>query len=411
MSRTARPVVAALVVAALAFAPLLLTAPASAAVAADGDITWSVEPAPTSEGQRRTFDYSVDPGTQIVDSVLITNQGTTAAEFLIYATDAINEFDTGAFGLLKRDETPTDAGAWITTESEKLTIEPGMQATVPFNLLVPSDAAPGDHVAGIVAAVVTKGETDGAAVTLEQRVGARLYLEVSGVREAGVEVAGVTSGFSASWNPFAPGEITTRFDVTNTGNIRVDVNQAVTVAGPFGIPLGEYTPDAITNLLPRQTVRVEATLPAIAALALAWSTVTLVPGEIGSAGKVDPLETGATATPSATPTDAATAAPEEASTEEASTEEASTEDGSVTDTVVTGDEEAVEFLPVASTVITPAISWTLLAIVLFALGIVYLVVRYISGTRERFYLAIDEAAAAARDDALTAAASKDSADK
>lgn len=409
MSRIARPSLAALVALTLALSPVALTAlsatAAPAAVAADGDITWSVEPSPTSEGQRRTFDYSVDPGTQVVDSVLITNQGTTTADFLIYATDAINEVDTGAFGLLKRDETPTDVGAWISLASEKLTLDPGMQATVPFNLLVPSDAAPGDHVAGIVASVLTQGTDDGAAVTLEQRVGARVYLTVSGVREASAEVSGVTSAYSASWNPFGPGELTARYDVTNTGNIRLDVNQAVVVTGPFGIPLGEIEPEPISELLPRQTVRVSATLPSIAALLLAWSTVTVLPGAVGAAGEIDPL--GSTVEPAGEPapvnsegaaSGSATAAPDDAT--------AAPEDSSVSDTVVT-DADTVEFVPVSSTVATPAISWTLAAIIVLVIAIIYLIARYVSGTRERMYLAIDEAAAAAREEALAGSAKGD----
>lgn len=395
MSRIVRPSLAALIALSVALSPaVFLAAGASAApsaLAADGDVTWSVEPTPTTSGQRGSFEYSVDPGTQIVDSVLITNQGATSAEFLIYATDAINDPDSGAFGLLKRDESPTDVGAWVTLASEKLTLDPGMQATVPFNLLVPSDAAPGDHVAGIVASVVTKGTQDGAAVTLEQRVGARVYLTVSGVREAAVEVAGVTSGFAASWNPFAPGEVTARYDVRNSGNTRLDVNQAVVVTGPFGIPLGEYEPEPIKELLPRQTVRVSATLPSIAALLLAWSTVTVVPGEIGSAGKVDPLAAALESTDTPTPV---------ASTDPTATATPAPDDTLVADTVVT-DADTVEFVPVSSTVATPAISWTLAAIFLLVIAIIYLIVRYVSGTRERMYLAIDEAAAAARQEALT----------
>lgn len=407
MSRIARTSLAALFALTLALSPVALStlgaAAAPTASAADGEITWSVEPSPTSEGQRRTFEYSVDPGTQIVDSVLITNQGTTTADFLIYATDAINEVDTGAFGLLKRDETPTDVGAWISLASEKLTLDPGMQATVPFNLLVPSDAAPGDHVAGIVASVLTQGTDDGAAVTLEQRVGARVYLTVSGVREASAEVSGVTSAYSASWNPFGPGELTARYDVTNTGNIRLDVNQAVIVTGPFGIPLGEIEPEPISELLPRQTVRVSATLPSIAALLLAWSTVTVLPGEVGSAGKVDPLESSVESTDAPTPTSAESAASDSAT---ATADDATAAGSTVSDTVVT-DADTVEFVPVSSTVATPAISWTLAAIIVLVIAIIYLIARYVSGTRERMYLAIDEAAAAAREEALAGSAKGD----
>jgi hypothetical protein len=266
-----------------------------------------------------------------------------------------------------------------------------MQATVPFNLLVPSDATPGDHVAGIVAAVLTKGTDNGAAVTLEQRVGARVYLKVSGVPEVGVEAVGLVSGFTPSWNPFAPGTLSIGYDVRNTGNLRMDVNQKVAISGPFGIPLAEYAPEPVSNILPRQAVRVSAEVPAIWALALAWSTVTLTPGEVGTAGVVAESAADAAAPE---PTDTPTAASTEAPADAAAT-----------------DPNAVEFEAVSSTVTTLAVSWTLLAVFIALVALVYFVWRYVSGTRERMYLAIDEAASAAREEALGASTDADSAGK
>ncbi len=374
----------------LAGSSLILGAPAMAARSADGDVTWSVEPAPTPQGQRRTFEYSVDPGTQITDSVVITNAGETAAEFIIYATDAINEPETGAFGLLASDVEPADVGGWITLVDEKLTLQPGTQATVPFNLLVPSDADPGEHIAGIVASVITTGENDeGAAVTLEQRVGARVYLNVSGAQVASVELAGVTSSFTPSLNPFAPGELVVAFDLRNTGNQRLDVLPTIAVTGPFGIPLGELEMEPLSELLPRQSVRMIGELPAIAAFALVFSQVTAVPAPVG--GGLNPATDDAEADPSATPTPAPTESPSAEPTLEPTP--------TSTEAIVETDPE-LSFEPVSQTVPGVAISWTLLALFVLVIAVIFLIVRYIGGTRERFYLAIDEAAENARREAL-----------
>ena len=113
-------------------------------------------------------------------------------------------------------------------------------------------------MAGIVASILTTSTKKGSTVELEQRVGTRMYLAVSGERVPGVKVAGVTSGFNASLNPFAPGDMTVGYDVRNSGNTRLDVNNTVSIAGPFGIPLGSFTPKPLPNLLPRQTVHYEA---------------------------------------------------------------------------------------------------------------------------------------------------------
>jgi hypothetical protein len=379
MSRISAPLSLALV-AVLAAAPLVSTAAVAvaaqashSAVAADGDVVWSVEPIQTAGGVRRTFEYSVDPGTQIVDSMVITNSGTTSAEFLIYATDAINELETGAFGLLERDTTPTDVGSWITTNSDKLTIDPGMQAIVPFNLLVPSDATPGEHVAGLIASVITSGENDGAAVQLEQRVAARLYLTVSGAIDAGVEIEGLGSGFNPQLNPFAAGDLDIDYTVHNSGNVRLEVAQAIRVTGPFGIELGRFEPEPIMELLPRQSVHVETNIPAVLALFLSFSEVTLTPGVVGGA--------------------AAAQAAEESTEEPAASASPSAE----AETFV--DATGVDYETASETSFALAISWTLLVLVLIVAALIYLTVRYVSSTRERMYLAIDEAAAAAREEA------------
>ena len=382
MSRIAPSIALALALAIVATpiaSSAIIAQAAPAALAAGGDITWSVEPIQTPDGVRRSFEYTVDPGTQIVDSMVITNSGETSADFLIYATDAINEFETGAFGLLERETAPTDAGAWITTASDKLTIEPGMQAIVPFNLLVPSDATPGEHVAGVVAAVITAGSSDGAAVELEQRVGARVYLTVSGAVEAGVEIEGLTSGFNPEFNPFAAGNVDLSYTLRNSGNVRVDVAQTITVNGPFGIQIAQLTPEPVSELLPRQSVRVDSNIPAVLALFLSFSTVTVTPGAVGTGGALpDDAEAAVVETPAAEPIAAA--------------------DGSVSDESVI-DESVVDYIPVSETSFAFAISWTLLVLVLIAVALIYLVSRYVSGTRERLYLAIDEATAKARAEA------------
>lgn len=323
---------------------------APTAVAADGDpITWSVKPIATAEsGPRPTFEYAVDPGTQINDTVVVVNSGTVAATFTVYATDAINDFDSGGLSLLTAEQEPTDLGSWITVAAPEIALQPGTEATIPFTALIPSDATPGDHVAGIVASIVTDGTSEGQAVQLDQRVGARVNLRVSGAISASAEASGLVAGFTPSWNPFAPGTMSIDYAVENTGNVRLDVAQRVTITGPFGIPLGTFTPAPVQNVLPGQDVRVTADVPAIAALAMAFTSVDLEPAPV------------------------------------AGTEPAAD----------------VDYEASTATTISAAISWTLLALTVLVLVLGWLVWRYVTGTRERLYDAIDEAAAEARENAL-----------
>jgi len=374
---------------------------------AEGDVSWSVQPASTVDGPRERFEYSTDPGTQVVDFVVVSNRGETPAEFAIYATDATNELETGAFGLLPSDTPPTDLGKWITMEVDTVTLQPGEEATIPFNLLIPSDATPGDHVAGVVASITTTTENDeGTNIKLEQRVAARMYLRVSGAVAASAEIAGLTTSFAPELNPFAFGTMLVDYTVRNTGNVRIDVNQKVQITGPFGIPLGEITPEPFSELLPRQTVQVTAEVPQIAALFLAFSNITVTPGPLGSAGQVAekaPLETPAPQpTDSAQPADSTqpsdTAQPTDTVQPTASAE--ATESTEALPIDASNLDDTVDFAPVSATATTLAVSWTLLALILIVAAVIYFTVRYVSGTRERMYAAIDEAAAAAREEAL-----------
>jgi len=357
---------------------------------AEGDVTWSVQPANTTNGTRTQFEYSTDPGTQVVDFVVVANRGETPAEFAIYATDATNDVETGAFGLLPSDVAPTDLGAWITMDVDTVTLQPGEESTIPFNLLIPSDATPGDHVAGIIASISTVGENDeGTTVNLEQRVGARMYLRVSGDVAARAEISGVTTSFTPELNPFAFGRMTVDYNVRNTGNVRVDANQKVQITGPFGIPLAEITPEPLADLLPRQTVNVTAEIPQIAALFLAFSNITVEPGPLGTAGTV--VEDTPSATPTAQPTDSVPA--DSAAAAEAGASEAPVIDASNLD-------DTVDFVPVSSSSTALAVSWTLLALILVIVIGAFLAFRYVANTRNQMYVAIDEAAAAAREEAL-----------
>ncbi|WP_309619296.1 hypothetical protein, partial [Salinibacterium sp.] len=158
------------------------------------------------------------------------------------------------------------------------------------------------------------------------------------------------------------------------------------------------TPEPISNILPRQTVRVTSQVPAVAALLLAWSSVTLVPGAIGTAGT--PVDDGADDSGSA-PTETPDAAAAPAAADPAATADPAV--AAAADAPVVETRETVEFVPVTSSAFSLAVSWTLLAVIVFLILAIFLVYRYVTGTRDRLYDAIDEAAEAARNDALTGA--------
>ncbi|QNE47660.1 hypothetical protein F1C58_12625 [Glaciihabitans sp. INWT7] len=363
-------VFAALLLALAPFAavPALAASPAPGASAAAADpITWSVKPSDDSKGARAAFGYATDPGTQVNDTVVVINSGKVSADFAVYAADAINDRETGDLSLVARATKSSDLGAWITLDVATLHLEPGTQATIPFTMLVPSDASPGDHSAGIVASSTTTGTSKGQTVLVDQRVGARINLRVSGAVSPRVTATGFVTSFTPSLNPFAPGTVDVDYSVANRGNIRLDIGQKLNVVGPFGIPLGEVSPPTVHNLLPGQSAHIVSRMSGVGALLLAWSTVTLSPGPAG----IVPAKT---TSPSTTATDE------------------------------TIDPNAdVKFTTVSATTLSVAVTWTLLAIVVLLGVLVFLAARYVRTTRAQFYAAVDQAAAEARESAAQAA--------
>jgi hypothetical protein len=327
-------------------------------------ITWSVSPAAAKgKDDRVAFAYSVNPGVEITDYVAVSNLGAKPTTFNVYATDATNDYRTGAFSLLPSAQKPVDLGSWIKLPVSKILVAPGTQARIPVTILVPSDASPGDHTAGIIASIVktTKG-AHGSTIRLEERVGARVYLHVIGKEVAQATTTGLTSSFSPSFNPFGAGQASVNYAVKNTGNVRVDVTQRLTIAGPFGIVLGHLTGPRIRNILPGESVQEKFADGGVPPLLLLWSTVKLT-----TAAPTDTIAAGTTRNASGAPA-APVAAPKPAETSNNS--------------------------------VTGAIPWTLLVLILVVAAGIWLLVRYVGASRDRVYLAIDAAAGRAREKTL-----------
>ncbi|RMI04715.1 COG1470 family protein, partial [Cellulomonas triticagri] len=239
------------------------TDPAADPAAAAARTTWALEPG-TPEGPdgRVSFRHAVDPGTEVTDHVTLTNFSDHPAAFDVYAGDGLITAD-GQFDLPPTGTTAEAAGSWIAlgdaagTVAEPGTVQrvevgPGAQAVLPFVVRVPADVTPGDHPAGIVAALAAE---PGSGVALDSRVGARLHLRVTGDIAPALAVHDVTTTFTPSWNPFAPGTLRVDYTVANTGNVRLGAEATASAAGPFGLAGAEATGPALREVLPGGSAR------------------------------------------------------------------------------------------------------------------------------------------------------------
>lgn len=178
------------------------------------------------------FIYEVRPGQSIESEVTVENKSNQSAQAGIYAVDATSTSD-GAF-TLKAKGTKEDAGAWIKIGGFA-DMAPKSKGSLPFKIVVPSNASPGDHVAGIAVEIKESDEklqTSG--VKVIQRVGVRVYLNVQGERR---ENLSIKSARTVQEN----GSTFIKYSLENTGNTNLDLEGQLllkTILGTQSLNLG-----------------------------------------------------------------------------------------------------------------------------------------------------------------------------
>lgn len=259
--------------------------------------TWGIAPS-TRNGPdgRPSFTYKLDPGATLADYAAISNYSAAPITLDLYASDAFTT-EQGGFDLLPAVRKPTDVGSWVSFDAKfaRLTIPSKSRVDVPFRLSVPRNATPGDHAGGIVAAVARSTVTaEGGQVKVDRRVGARVYLRVTGDVHPAVEVERVAAGYTGTINPAGGGVVTATYRIRNTGNVRITGRPSTTIAGPFGLGRRVARTDPVPEILPGgeilTTVRTRAVLPMIRLRV----DFDLVPATVGPPGPAPPTATNTT---------------------------------------------------------------------------------------------------------------------
>lgn len=143
-SRFRRTALTGAVVALTAAAGLLPANPATADTGA-GDVTWGVRTAESDAGSDRdNFTYTLDPGEQIDDALIVTNHASELLELSAYAADGFTT-SSGQLDLVTADTPSVAVGAWSALCDDQLEIPPGESIEVPFTVTVPANAIPGDY--------------------------------------------------------------------------------------------------------------------------------------------------------------------------------------------------------------------------------------------------------------------------
>ncbi|TDC25136.1 DUF916 domain-containing protein [Micromonospora sp. 15K316] len=264
-------------------APSRTPAPISAVPAppAPAPLTWGVAPSsPTGPNGRANFSYKLDPGATVTDYVAVTNHSPRPLTLTLYASDAVTT-PYGGFDLLPGAQRPLDVGSWARLSTSALTIPSTSRVTVPFTLTVPENATPGDHTGGIVASLAaTTTDGQGNTVSVDHRVGARLYLRVTGELRPALALEDLRVHHTASRNPFTGGEIIARATIRNTGNVRLAGRPRLSASGVFGLGARDAPGAALPEILPGDAIQTTLRLPRVPPLFRLSATATVAPGPV-----------------------------------------------------------------------------------------------------------------------------------
>lgn len=243
----------------------------------DTTVSWSVRPADTAQGTGRpNFAYEALPGKSVADALLVTNRSAEGIELEVYAADGFLTPD-GSLDILPKGEESVELGSWVEVASPRISLASGQTAEIPFEITVPADAPPGDYAAGVVASMTVDAE----GVVTERRLGSRVHLRVLGDLAPAFTVTDVTVAYTGTPVPFAPGDGSVTFTLTNTGNTRLAPDALVQVAGPFGIAPVSVRGSDLPELLPGSTIEHTVQVAGIAPLGLVTADVA-ASGEVVS---------------------------------------------------------------------------------------------------------------------------------
>lgn len=213
------------------------------------------------------FEYTVEANKGQSGKVKVTNDTDSALTLYTSKEDFIAGDESGTPTFVKAKDKTTDEFAlsnWISLSEDHFTLAKGESKEVSFTVTIPKNAEPGGHYGAIFFAPAPK---DGSKVSVVQRIGALILINVPG----SVEVNGTMSGFlvgtkkdntfteESEFNSF-PVTFETRFQ--NAGNVHIkptgkieiydEAGKLITNVGREALytPQGAYIGDILTDYIP-----------------------------------------------------------------------------------------------------------------------------------------------------------------
>lgn len=184
---------------------------------------------PRADNPRTTsiFVYESEPGSVTEDAVKLINNTDEQRTVKVYAVDSQHSSD-GAFACAQAVDEKKDVGAWLTLQTNEVTLEPNSNKEVSFSVKVPATAETGEHN-GCIAIEDTKAPTQqvGNGIVLSFRSALRVAVTVPGNIEANLAFTNLIINEQKDKLMISP-------ILKNTGNVSVDASVKISLNTFFG---------------------------------------------------------------------------------------------------------------------------------------------------------------------------------
>ena len=196
------------------------------------------------------IELTADPGKTISGSFLVSNEQQSKKTF--YTT--FENFEAqGETGVPKFVAATEGLGAWITGVSQ-VTLDPGQEKKIDFQIHVPRNAEPGGHFAGIFLGTSPPEMQGGGQVSVGAKIGVLVFLRVSG----NIPEGGHLLGFGTSQKVFAHLPVNFWYRFQNGGADRVKPDGIISITHLLVRTHHKVSANkAESNVLPYTTRRLE----------------------------------------------------------------------------------------------------------------------------------------------------------
>ena len=199
-SRAAAQATTSVVLATMLCAAAIALLPAGVLASEGGPDSFVLAPASgQSSAAKGYFVLGLKPGESSRQHLIVRNDADRKLTVELASVDT-STTPTGGVGYQLSGQPLTGTGAWLTLSERRVELAPGEQRPVDVNVTVPSDALPGDYVAGISAMVPVTAPTpsassDGGEASVQMTVQTRrviaVQVAVPGDAAPRLEIAGV----------------------------------------------------------------------------------------------------------------------------------------------------------------------------------------------------------------------------